>query len=173
MLNQTPSAFRQLTHIDASASKAESSALRLRYVIFGGEALDLGDLRGWWDRHGDSQPQLVNMYGITETTVHVTYRPVGKADLDRPWSSVIGKAIPDVQVYVLDTRRDLAPIGVPGEMYVGGAGVSRGYLRRPELTKERFSPIPGGRASASTGPAISRAPSRAAISSTSAASIIR
>ena len=142
VLNQTPSAFHQLAHIDASAAPAEASALRLRYVIFGGEALDLGNLRGWWERHGDAQPQLVNMYGITETTVHVTYRPVGKADLDRPWSSVIGKPIPDLQVHVLDARGELAPIGVPGEMYVGGAGVSRGYLRRPELTRERFLPDP-------------------------------
>ena len=142
VLNQTPSAFRQLTHIDESASIAESAALRLRYVIFGGEALDLGDLRGWWDRHGDTKPQLVNMYGITETTVHVTYRPVNRADLDRAWSSVIGKTIPDLQVYVLDPRGGLAPLGVPGEMYVGGAGVSRGYLERPELTAERFLPDP-------------------------------
>ena len=142
VLNQTPSAFRQLVHIDESASDAESSALRLRYVIFGGEALDLGDLRGWWERHGDGEPQLVNMYGITETTVHVTYRPVNKVDLARPWSSVIGRPIPDLQVYVLDAQRELSPIGVTGEMYVGGAGVARGYLRRPELTAERFLPDP-------------------------------
>ncbi|MEP7122426.1 MAG: non-ribosomal peptide synthase/polyketide synthase [Byssovorax sp.] len=142
VLNQTPSAFRQLTHIDASATPGASAALRLRYVIFGGEALDLGDLRGWWERHGDTSPQLVNMYGITETTVHVTYRPVGLADLRRAWSSVIGKSIPDLQVYVLDPQQRLLPIGIPGEMYVGGAGVSRGYLRRPELTAERFLPDP-------------------------------
>ncbi len=142
VLNQTPSAFRQLTRVDEAALPAASAALRLRYVIFGGEALDIGDLRGWWDRHGDARPQLVNMYGITETTVHVTYRPVSRADLDRPWSSVIGEAIPDLQVYVLDARRELAPIGVPGELYVGGAGVARGYLERPELTAERFLPDP-------------------------------
>ncbi|MEP7121093.1 MAG: non-ribosomal peptide synthase/polyketide synthase [Byssovorax sp.] len=142
VLNQTPSAFRQLDHIDASASPAALAALKLRFVVFGGEALDLGDLRGWWDRHGDTTPQLVNMYGITETTVHVTYRPVNEADLARPWSSVIGRPIPDLQVYVLDARRELLPIGVTGEMYVGGAGVARGYLGRPELTAERFLPDP-------------------------------
>ncbi len=142
VLNQTPSAFRQLVHVDESASSAEPPALRLRLVIFGGEALDVGDLRGWWDRHGDVQPQLVNMYGITETTVHVTYRPVNKGDLDRSWSSVIGRTIPDLQVYVLDARGGLAPLGVPGELYVGGAGVARGYLDRPELTAERFLPDP-------------------------------
>jgi amino acid adenylation domain-containing protein/non-ribosomal peptide synthase protein (TIGR01720 family) len=142
VLNQTPSAFRQLIHADGEADEAARGALRLRYVIFGGEALDLGDLRPWWDRHGDQKPQLVNMYGITETTVHVTYRPVGKADLERPWSSVIGVPIPDLQVYVLDAHQELLPIGVPGEMYVGGAGVSKGYLARPELTAERFLPDP-------------------------------
>jgi amino acid adenylation domain-containing protein/non-ribosomal peptide synthase protein (TIGR01720 family) len=142
VLNQTPSAFRQLVHVDESASISAVSALRLRLVIFGGEALDLGDLRGWWERHGDVTPRLVNMYGITETTVHVTYRPVSKADLARSWSSVIGRPIPDLQVYVLDPRRELAPIGVVGEMYVGGAGVARGYLRRPDLTAERFLPDP-------------------------------
>ncbi len=90
------------------------------------------------------------MYGITETTVHVTYRPVSLADLERPWSSVIGRPLPDLDVYIVDGRRNLVPIGVPGEMLVGGAGVSRGYLRRPELSGERFfedtiGGRPGGR----------------------------
>ena len=138
VLSQTPSAFRQLVAIDEGADAKVRDALRLRYVVFGGEALDLGDLRPWWDRHGDTAPQLVNMYGITETTVHVTYRPVGRADLDRPWASVIGRPIPDLQVYILDMFERPVPIGVSGEMYVGGAGVSRGYLRRPELTAARF-----------------------------------
>ncbi|APR84357.1 Malonyl CoA-acyl carrier protein transacylase [Minicystis rosea] len=144
VLNQTPSAFRQLVRVDESMSPETRAALRLRYVIFGGEALDLGDLRPWWDRHGDATPALVNMYGITETTVHVTYRPVRRADLERPWSSVIGRALPDLQIYILDAHRTPVPIGVTGEMYVGGAGVSRGYLDRPELTAERFLPNPFG-----------------------------
>ncbi len=138
VLNQTPSAFRQFVRVDEGATESERAALRLRYVIFGGEALDLGDLRPWWQRHGDATPSLVNMYGITETTVHVTYRPVSLADLARPWSSVIGRPIPDLQVYVLDERREPVPLGVKGEMYVGGAGVANGYLSRPELTAERF-----------------------------------
>src|SRR5262249_7911967 len=136
VLNQTPSAFRQLVAVDGAADEALRSSLRLRYVIFGGEALDLGDLRPWWDRHDDEAPQLVNMYGITETTVHVTYRPVNRSDLERSWSSVIGRPIPDLTVYILDMFRRPVPIGVAGEMYVGGAGVSRGYLRRPELTAD-------------------------------------
>ncbi|MFT3764376.1 MAG: amino acid adenylation domain-containing protein [Minicystis sp.] len=138
VLNQTPSAFRQLVHAEGSVDVARRAAIKLRYVIFGGEALDLADLAPWWDRHGDRAPQLVNMYGITETTVHVTYRPVGRADLERAWSSVIGRPIPDLQVYILDAHRQPVPTGVAGEMYVGGAGVSRGYLARQELTAERF-----------------------------------
>jgi amino acid adenylation domain-containing protein/non-ribosomal peptide synthase protein (TIGR01720 family) len=138
VLSQTPSAFRQLVRVDEEAGAEARARLALRYVIFGGEALDLGDLRPWWAHHADTSPQLVNMYGITETTVHVTYRPVGLADLERPWSSVIGRAIPDLSVYILDKHRKLAPIGVPGEMFVGGAGVARGYLHRAELTAERF-----------------------------------
>ncbi|MBR8837984.1 MAG: amino acid adenylation domain-containing protein [Stigonema ocellatum SAG 48.90 = DSM 106950] len=135
ILNQTPSAFRQL--IQAEQSIATASDLKLRLVIFGGEALEVKSLQPWFDRHGDQQPQLVNMYGITETTVHVTYRPLSKADLNGT-ASVIGRPIPDLQVYVLDQHLQPVPIGIPGEMYVGGAGVTRGYLNRPELTAQRF-----------------------------------
>ncbi|MBD6620278.1 amino acid adenylation domain-containing protein [Komarekiella sp. 'clone 1'] len=135
VLNQTPSAFRQL--IQAEQSGLTTGELNLRLVIFGGETLELKSLQPWFERHGDTSPQLVNMYGITETTVHVTYRPLSKADLNHT-ASVIGRPIPDLQVYVLDEYKKLAPIGVPGEMYVGGAGVTRGYLHRPELTAESF-----------------------------------
>lgn len=134
ILNQTPSAFRQLMRADEVA--AGTPALQLRYVIFGGEALDLASLRPWFDRHGDAHPRLVNMYGITETTVHVTYRPVGAADLDA--GSVIGKPIPDLQIHLLDSQQQPVAAGEPGEIHVGGAGVSRGYLNRPELTAQRF-----------------------------------
>ncbi len=136
VLNQTPSAFRQLIHAEQNAPRE----LALRYVIFGGEALEMQSLKPWFDRHGDSRPQLVNMYGITETTVHVTYRPLTANDVQA--ASVIGVPIPDLQVYILDQRRQLVPIGVPGEMFVGGAGLARGYLKRPELTAERFIPNP-------------------------------
>ncbi|MGK3959181.1 non-ribosomal peptide synthase/polyketide synthase [Sorangium sp. So ce118] len=136
VLNQTPSAFRALVAADASATEDPCRSLRL--VIFGGEAVDLPSLRPWFERHGDRRPQLVNMYGITETTVHVTYRPLSSSDLDGGSSSPVGRPIPDLQVYVLDGSKQLVPIGVPGELYVGGAGVARGYLNRPELTAERF-----------------------------------
>ncbi|MGF2038868.1 MAG: non-ribosomal peptide synthetase [Nostoc sp. CmiVER01] len=139
ILNQTPSAFRQL--IKAEQSTATTGNLNLRLVIFGGEALELKSLQPWFERHGDQLPQLVNMYGITETTVHVTYRPLSKTDLNGT-ASVIGRPIPDLQVYVLDEYKQPVPIGVPGEMYVGGAGVARGYLNRPELTAQRFISSP-------------------------------
>ncbi|MEH2062640.1 MAG: amino acid adenylation domain-containing protein [Nostoc sp.] len=137
ILNQTPSAFRQL--IAAEQSIATVGDLNLRLVIFGGETLEINSLQPWFERHGDQSPQLVNMYGITETTVHVTYRPLNKGDLNST-ASVIGRPIRDLQVYVLDEHLQLVPIGVPGEMYVGGAGVTRGYLNLPELTAERFIP---------------------------------
>ncbi len=135
VLNQTPSAFRQLVQAEESVGQKD---LALRYVIFGGEALEMGSLRPWFERHGDEKPRLVNMYGITETSVHVTYRPLSKADVSS--GSVIGVPIPDLQVYILDSQAQPVPIGVRGEMYVGGAGLARGYLNRPELTAERFIP---------------------------------
>jgi hypothetical protein len=105
-------------------------------VIFGGEALDLKSLKPWFERHGDTRPRLINMYGITETTVHVTYRPLSASDLDA--GSVIGVPIPDLQIHLLDSAGNRVPAGEPGEIYVGGAGLARGYLNRPELTAQRF-----------------------------------
>ncbi|HEX6096257.1 MAG TPA: non-ribosomal peptide synthase/polyketide synthase [Thermoanaerobaculia bacterium] len=133
ILNQTPSAFRQFI----AAQRDSGAAHRLRHVIFGGEALEVATLEPWFERNGDRQPRLVNMYGITETTVHVTYRPLDRADTARG-GSPIGCRIPDLAVYILDAHREPAPIGVAGELYIGGAGVARGYLNRPELTAERF-----------------------------------
>ncbi|MGP1384410.1 MAG: non-ribosomal peptide synthetase [Thainema sp.] len=156
VLNQTPAAFRQLMAVDAvavttdmlSASNADgeldvatASDLTLRWVIFGGEALELNSLQPWFARHGDRTPQLVNMYGITETTVHVTWRLLSQADTAES-ASLIGQPIPDLAVYVLDQQQRLVPMGVPGELYVGGAGVAQGYLNRPELTADRFVPNP-------------------------------
>ena len=140
VLNQTPSAFRQL--IQAESNLGKGDRLSLREVIFGGEALELRSLKPWVDRHGDVGPRLVNMYGITETTVHVTYRPLTTAEVENASGSLIGRPLDDLQVYILDRQQQLAPIGVAGEMYVGGAGVARGYLRRPDLTAERFVPDP-------------------------------
>ncbi|QQZ39834.1 amino acid adenylation domain-containing protein [Pseudomonas sp. SK3(2021)] len=134
ILNQTPSAFRQLI------AAQERSPLKhaLRQVIFGGEALEPGILKPWYARVENAGTQLVNMYGITETTVHVTYRALQAADAQRLGASPIGGAIPDLRLYVLDERREPVPVGVVGELYVGGAGVARGYLNREALTAERF-----------------------------------
>jgi amino acid adenylation domain-containing protein len=140
VLNQTPSAFLQLTN--AAVSTGQTRDLSLRLVIFGGEALESQSLQPWFERYGDQHPQLVNMYGITETTVHVTYRRITIADLHSPWASAIGGPIPDLQLYILDQYLQPVPIGIAGEMYVGGAGLARGYLNRPELTAERFIPNP-------------------------------
>ncbi|MBD2471153.1 non-ribosomal peptide synthetase [Nostoc sp. FACHB-145] len=141
VLNQTPSAFRQLVQVEESLENTHNiHNLNLRTVIFGGEALQMESLRPWFERYGDSRPQLVNMYGITETTVHVTYRPLTMADLQLSSASVIGRPIPDLQVYLLDSEQQPVPMGVPGEMYIGGAGVVRGYLNRPDLTPLRFIP---------------------------------
>lgn len=135
VLNQTPSAFRQLIPVAVQAQQPNA----LRYVIFGGEALEFESLRPWFAAQGDAKPQLVNMYGITETTVHVTYQPITLADLDNHQGrSRIGQAIPDLRLYILDPQAKPTPIGVAGELYVGGAGLARGYLNRPELTAERF-----------------------------------
>ncbi|MBO9513588.1 MAG: amino acid adenylation domain-containing protein [Variovorax sp.] len=137
VLNQTPSAFRSLIEADRSAALAPE-ALSLRYVIFGGEALSFESLRPWFERHGDARPQLINMYGITETTVHVTYRPIRLGDLDARRGSLIGVPIPDLRIDLLDEQLRPVPDGETGEIVVSGAGVSNGYLRRPELTAERF-----------------------------------
>ena len=138
VLNQTPTAFRQLVQYEQTGPHRR---LALRWVIFGGEALELSALVPWFARHGDESPRLVNMYGITETTVHVTWRPVGERDLSTG-TAPIGEPIPDLAVHLLGPDGELVPIGVPAEIHVGGAGVARGYLGRPALTAERFVPDP-------------------------------
>ncbi|MBB1650688.1 non-ribosomal peptide synthetase [Delftia sp. UME58] len=136
VLNQTPSAFGQLVHA-VEQDEEGGSGLSLRQVVFGGEALEPESLRPWFDRFGDQGPRLINMYGITETTVHVTYRQITKADLDGGRSPV-GVAIPDLGLYVLDGSLNLLPQGVAGELFVAGEGLARGYLNRAGLSAERF-----------------------------------
>ena len=139
VLNQTPSAFQQYLQAELAQPPAEHT---LRFIIFAGEALELQSLRPWFERYGDTKPVLVNKYGITETTVHVTYRPITLADLDAGAGSVIGVPMLDLNIYILDPQGEPVPIGVPGEMYVSGPGVGLGYLNRPELTAQRFLPDP-------------------------------
>ncbi|CAM5430136.1 amino acid adenylation domain-containing protein [Streptomyces viridochromogenes] len=140
VLNQTPSAFYQLIRADADAR----DELSLRHVVFGGEALDLGRLADWYARHADDAPRLVNMYGITETTVHVSHQELDAATAAAGGGSVIGRGIPDLRVYVLDGALRPVPAGVPGELYVAGPGLARGYLGRPGLTADRFVACPYG-----------------------------
>jgi amino acid adenylation domain-containing protein len=134
VLNQTPSAFEQLI----VAQKSQKQAHRLRFVVFGGEALDVASLKPWYEQNRGASTRLINMYGITETTVHVTYRELAQSDMERQRASPIGARIPDLKTYILDEAGEPVPVGVVGELYVGGAGVARGYLNRPELTAQRF-----------------------------------
>ncbi|WP_147373520.1 non-ribosomal peptide synthetase, partial [Gemmobacter lutimaris] len=139
VLNQTPSAFQQLTA--HCARQPVPPAFALRHVIFGGEALNWAALAPWFAAYGDRQPKLVNMYGITETTVHVTHLELS-ADPGRP--ADIGVALPDLQIRLLDTGLQPVPPGIPGEICVAGPGVTRGYLNRADLTADRFVPDPWG-----------------------------
>nr|WP_256349511.1 non-ribosomal peptide synthetase [Pseudomonas gingeri] len=138
VLNQTPSAFKSLLSVAVDSPRD----LALRYVVFGGEALEVQGLRPWFERFGEQAPKLVNMYGITETTVHVTYRPLSLADLEQAAGSPIGEPISDLSLYLLDDALNLVPPGCVGELYVAGAGLARGYLKRPDLTATRFVPNP-------------------------------
>ncbi|HTX85470.1 MAG TPA: amino acid adenylation domain-containing protein, partial [Streptosporangiaceae bacterium] len=141
VLCQTPSAFYQLMRADARDEGA-GRGLGLRWVVFGGEALDPGRLGEWHARRQDA-PVLVNMYGLTETTVHVTYRALDwGGDVGPSGGSLIGRGIPGLRVFVLDGRLGPVPAGVVGELYVAGAGLARGYLGRAGLTGERFVACP-------------------------------
>ena len=148
VLNQTPSAFRSLLQV--ACEPHQPLGHRLRQVIFGGEAIDVQSLRPWFERFGDQSPQLINMYGITETTVHVTWRPLSIDDLNSETASPIGQPIVDLSWYVLDAHLNPVPKGCVGELHVGRAGLARGYHQRADLTASRFipdpfDPLPGGR----------------------------
>ncbi|MCR8842055.1 amino acid adenylation domain-containing protein, partial [Paenibacillus sp. SC116] len=132
ILNQTPTYFYQLLR-EVLADHPYN--LRIRNVIFGGEALSPLLLKGFKTKYPETK--LINMYGITETTVHVTYKEITWVEMDAAKSN-IGKPIPTLSVYVLDENRRPVPIGVAGEMYVAGEGLARGYLNRPDLTAEKF-----------------------------------
>ena len=140
ILNQTPSAFYQFIEADASS---DGAPLALRAIIFGGETLDFTRLIPWAERH-PVRPRLINMYGITETTVHVTALPIDPARMAEAPRGWIGTALADTGVYVLDGRLGLCPPGVVGELYVSGAGLARGYRGRPGLTSARFVASPFG-----------------------------
>jgi amino acid adenylation domain-containing protein len=137
VLNQTPTAFYNLSNCEAAEN---SKGLQIRYIIFGGEELKPSRLRAWHDKY--PEVKLVNMYGITETTVHVTYREITGKEI-AAGVSVVGKSLPAANIYLMDKYFNYVPTGVPGELFIGGAGVCRGYLGRPELTNEKFIDNPG------------------------------
>ena len=139
VLNQTPQAFYNFISV-ANGKSNDAKLLNLKYVIFGGEALNFINLKPWIDLYGYRTPKLINMYGITETTVHATYKEITDKDIGQ--CSNIGKAIPDQKIYILDRDLHPLPIGVVGELYIGGMGLARGYLNQPELTAEKFIPNP-------------------------------
>lgn len=144
VLNQTPSAFSALSEWEARLSSPPP--LSLRWVVFGGEALRPEVLSSWIARHGDAEPALVNMFGITETTVHVTFRRMTRGDVESARGrSPIGRPLPGWVVTLRDPEGRPVPPGLAGEIWVGGAGVARGYLRRPELDAERFVTLPDRR----------------------------
>ncbi|WP_111977559.1 non-ribosomal peptide synthetase [Algibacillus agarilyticus] len=139
VLNQTPSAFKQLIEADQRLVTTNQNPLDLKWVIFGGEALDPRHLANWVERYGLNTPQLINMYGITETTVHVSFHCLTQQDIEKGIST-IGKPLPDLNIQIVDQHNQIVPIGIAGEMLIGGGGVAKGYLNLPKLTAERFVP---------------------------------
>jgi surfactin family lipopeptide synthetase A len=136
VLNQTPSAFYNLSRADLAGGGRQRA---LRYVIFGGEALTPAKLGAWLEKY--PAVKLVNMFGITETTVHVTYKDITLRET-RDNISNIGGPIPTSTTHIMDPGLKLRPVGAEGELCVGGDGVARGYLNRPELTAQRFTGNP-------------------------------
>ncbi|MET9882851.1 amino acid adenylation domain-containing protein [Streptomyces sp. NPDC006430] len=143
VLNQTPAAFKGL-RAHMAQQGASFAELDLHTVVFGGDAFDARDYRDWFAVPEGERPALVNMYGITETTVHVTYRLITEEDTVSAVYSPIGRPLAGQHGYVLDPSRRLVPRGTVGELYVSGGGVARGYRNRPELSAERFPADPFG-----------------------------
>lgn len=142
VLSQTPSAFYELVGVEReSVTRVEDSALRM--VVFAGEALDPSRLQGWYHGQRARVPRVVNMYGITEDTVHTTYVELTAAHGSQS-VSMIGEPLANERVFVLDTGLCPVPVGVTGELYVAGMGVARGYQGRGGLTAGRFVACPFG-----------------------------
>ncbi|WP_062061823.1 non-ribosomal peptide synthetase [Aquimarina longa] len=131
VLNQTPTNFNGVQEYIINENKPHA----IRYVIFGGEALHPIHLKNWNLKYPSCK--LINMYGITETTVHVTYKEIGRTEIEANQSN-IGVPLPTLGIIILDDAFQPVPKGVIGEMYVSGSGVARGYLNRESLTQERF-----------------------------------
>jgi amino acid adenylation domain-containing protein len=134
ILNQTPSFFRQLIKVDQRESSDE---LSLRAIVFGGEKLHFNMLKPWIEKHS-LDCKLINMYGITETTVHTTFYDIQREDIEQDPGSIIGKPLDDLRMYIVNQDLQMVPVGIPGEILVAGEGVSNGYHGQEDLTKERF-----------------------------------
>lgn len=139
VLSQTPSAFQALAWCDGE--QAGPGLQTLRYVVFGGEALDINHLHRWRARHRLGSPALINMYGITEITVHATFHELTEQDF-ASGRNTIGKALPHLVTVVLDACLRRVPPGFAGELFIAGGGVAQGYLGRAALTAERFLALP-------------------------------
>ncbi len=133
VLNQTPSAFRQFISID----KQTQRSLNLRYIIFGGEKLQFSDIEDWLKKHGDQQPILINMYGLTEAPIHATYHRISITD-KYVGNSLVGNPLPGVECYLVDGFGELVPQGILGELWLSSPYLTRGYLNNPGLNKEKF-----------------------------------
>jgi surfactin family lipopeptide synthetase A len=141
VLNQTPGAFYKF--IDTVLEDRNKERLSLRYVILGGDKLNPAKLGKWAGEYPAERVQLINMYGITETTIHATYHRVTSGEIaSSDGTSNVGKPLPETRIYILDNHQMLVPVGVYGEIHVAGTGLSKGYLNRPDLTAERFFPNP-------------------------------
>ncbi|MBW4029043.1 MAG: AMP-binding protein, partial [Acidobacteria bacterium] len=143
VLNQVPSALDELLRA-MQCDGALVANLKLRFVICGGEELPSRLVEEWRAQSWLSDISLINMYGITETTVHVTYMAVNRAGVSPGILVPAGKELGDLKLYVLDDTLQLVRPGATGEIYVAGSGVARGYLNRPALTSQRFVANPFG-----------------------------
>lgn len=128
------------SHLDALATElAGSESVHVRTIVVGGEALNAHVL-GWWRGHAP-RARIVNEYGPTETVVGCCVYEIAPDEVVPPLVP-IGRPIANTDLYVLDRRMRPVPLGVAGELYIGGAGLARGYLNRPDLTADRFVPHP-------------------------------
>ena len=137
VLNQTPSMFN--TIIAEVLGRKEKPQLSLKCVICAGEALNPASIAQWYSKY--PEVAMINMYGITETTVHSSFKYITEEEI-RIGESNVGVALPNMQLYIMDSRQQLKPFGTTGEIVVGGRGVTRGYLNLPDLTTSRFIPDP-------------------------------
>jgi nonribosomal peptide synthetase DhbF len=140
VLNQTPSVLRQLLLADEDHPEV-GAWLALRYIVFGGESLDSGSFARRCARHAEDVPRLFNMYGITETTVHISYLALDRTVAAQPASSLIGRPLANLGAYVLDAALWPMPAG---DLYVKAAGFALGYLAWFALTARRFVADPFG-----------------------------